>query len=93
MTKNDLVSREVVRRIIDSPRSKEQMLAMLASVPSERLERIGKWHKLTGMMPPEYAGVYVCSLCDGMAMRDWKHHRQTLTKYCPNCGARMDNNE
>ena len=50
----------------------------------------GKWHKPSGMMPPEYAGVYRCSNCDELAMRDWKHHRQTLTNFCPNCGARME---
>ena len=38
--KNDLVSREVVRRIIDSPRTQEQMLDMLASIPSAELSVI-----------------------------------------------------
>lgn len=35
---NDLIPREVARRIIDSPRSKEQMLGMLQSVPSVSAE-------------------------------------------------------
>lgn len=30
----DLIYRETARRIIDSPRSKEQMLTMLSSTPS-----------------------------------------------------------
>ena len=38
--KNDLVSREVVRRIIDSPRTQGQMLDMLASIPSAELQMI-----------------------------------------------------
>lgn len=38
--KNDLVSREVVRRIIDSPRTQGQMLDMLASIPSAELSVI-----------------------------------------------------
>ena len=38
--KNDLVSREVVRRIIDSPRTQGQMLDMLNSIPSAELSVI-----------------------------------------------------
>ena len=49
----------------------------------------GKWYKPTGMMPPEYAGRYRCSECDGFAMHDWKSHREVLTDFCPNCGADM----
>jgi len=48
-----------------------------------------KWYKPTGMMPPEFTGQYRCSNCDELAMRDWKHHRQILTNFCPNCGADM----
>ena len=56
----------------------------------EHLERkSGHWYKPKGMMPPEYMGVYRCSECDEIAMRDWKHHRQELTNFCPNCGAQM----
>lgn len=51
--------------------------------------KTGKWIKPTDMMPPEYAGIYRCSECDEIAMRDWKRHCQTLTKYCPYCGAKM----
>ena len=50
----------------------------------------GEWYKPTGMMPPEYTGRHRCSLCDGFAMHEWKHHREVLTDYCPNCGAKMD---
>lgn len=32
--KRDLIPREVVRRIIDSPRSKRQMLEMLEGIPA-----------------------------------------------------------
>ena len=52
--------------------------------------KTGKWYKPTGMMPPEYAGVYRCSECDGIAMRDWKTRKQMLTDFCPNCGAKME---
>lgn len=49
--------------------------------------KTGKWYKPTGMMPPEYAGVYRYSECDEFAMRDWKTHKQKLTDFCPNCGS------
>lgn len=51
--------------------------------------KTGKWYKPVGMMPPEYAGVYRCSKCDEIAPRDWKHHKQVLSNFCPNCGADM----
>lgn len=49
----------------------------------------GKWVKLTGMMPPELFGRHLCSECDGFALHDWKHHKEQLTDFCPNCGAEM----
>ena len=64
--------------------------ARLTILPPAQPERIrGRWYKLTGMMPPEYMGVYFCSNCNEPAMRDWKHHKQTRTAFCPNCGAEM----
>lgn len=63
------------------------ILENLPSVQPERKKR--KWYKPTGMMPPEYAGVYRCSECDEFAMRDWKTHKQELTDFCQNCGADM----
>lgn len=59
----------------------------------EAQSKTGKWIKPTGMMPPEYMGVYRCSECGEIAMRDWKRHYQTLTNYCPNCGCRMKEGE
>ena len=49
------------------------------------------WYKPTGMMPPEFTGRHRCSACDGFAMHDWKHYKERLTKFCPHCGAEMDN--
>lgn len=49
----------------------------------------GKWYKPTGMMPPEHFGRHRCSKCDEFAMHDWKHHKEQLTDFCPNCGADM----
>ena len=64
--------------------------AELVKLPSVQPERKkGMWYKPTGMMPPEYAGVYRCSVCEEFAPRDWKRHIQILTNFCPNCGADM----
>lgn len=49
----------------------------------------GKWYKPTGMMPPEHFGRHRCSECEEFALHDWKHHREQLTNFCPNCGADM----
>ncbi len=51
--------------------------------------KTGKWYKPNGVMPPEHFGRHRCSICDAFAMHDWKHHREQLTDYCPNCGADM----
>ncbi len=52
----------------------------------------GRWIKPTGMMPPEHIGHYECSLCGAWAMRPWLRFWKgaLLSKYCPNCGAIMD---
>ena len=69
---------ETARRIIDSPRSKEQMLAVLDSVPPiEALERKhGEWIAYQD-------GKYHCSRCDDVAPKGYRWN------YCPNCGADM----
>ena len=54
---------------------------------------LGEWVKPTGMMPPEHFGRHRCSKCDGFALHDWKHHKEQLTDFCPNCGAKMDERE
>ena len=59
----------------------------LPSVQPERKK--GMWYKPTGMMPPEYIGVYRCSVCGEIAPRDWKRHKQILTNFCQYCGADM----
>ena len=53
---------------------------------AEPERKMGKWYKPTGMMPPEHFGRHRCSECDGFAMHDWKHHKEQLTDFCPNCG-------
>lgn len=63
---------------------------MVEDMPTIEQERKkGKWYKPTGVMPPEHFGRHRCSECEGFAMQDWKHHKEQLTDFCSNCGARM----
>lgn len=50
----------------------------------------GRWVKMTGMMPPEYHGHYECSECQ-WHMRGLRNtwNREEELRYCPNCGAKM----
>ena len=53
--------------------------------------RHGRWEKATGMMPPEYCGLHICSECGHYAGRKPPYGgKEMLSDYCPNCGARMD---
>ena len=53
--------------------------------------KLGRWIKMTGMMPPEYHGHYECSECHWhmKGIRSSWTREEELT-YCPNCGAKMD---
>ena len=77
--KDDLIHRETARRIIDSPRSKEQMLMMLASIP--KVDNMAEWITFP------FQEVR-CSKCDYIV---WGTEFNTYLewKYCPNCGSRM----
>lgn len=50
----------------------------------------GKWVKATGMMPPEYFGKHVCSVCDHFAPNYFQGTHEWLSPICPCCGAKMD---
>jgi len=50
----------------------------------------GRWEKATGMMPPEYCGLHICSECGHYAGRKPPYGgKEFLSDYCPNCGAYM----
>lgn len=52
--------------------------------------KTGKWIKATGMMPPEFHGHHCCSECGNFAnMEPPFGNREDLSKFCPNCGAKM----
>lgn len=96
---------DVARRIIDSPRSKEQMLMVLGSAePADVVEVVhGEW------IPSRFKtlredGWCECSVCGvgnklydrGVRKSDVPHidgksyELKNIANYCPNCGARMD---
>ena len=65
----------------------------LATTPAADVApvRHGRWEKATGMMPPEYCGLHICSECGHYAGRKPPYGgKEMLSDYCPNCGARMD---
>lgn len=56
--------------------------------------RRGHWIKATGMMPPEFHGHHCCSECSNFAnMCPPFGNREDLSDYCPNCGAKMFEDE
>lgn len=67
------------------------VVAYAQSVDAEPV-RHGRWVKAHGMMPPEYFGRHECSLCKHFALSRKIGHEE-LSNYCPNCGARMHNEE
>ncbi len=70
------IDADVARRIIDSPRSKEQMLLVLSQVEPADVAKVvhGEWKD--GYKRQS------CSVCNYRGMRSWN--------YCPYCGTRMD---
>lgn len=50
----------------------------------------GQWLKATGMMPPEWFGRHVCSVCDNFAPAEFRRTHEWLSPICPHCGAKMD---
>ena len=79
----DYISKEVAIRIIDSERSKEQMLAVLPSaVPADvRENKHGEW-----MYTKHYGEPYrVCPKCH----MERKDDLSRGWNFCPNCGADM----
>ena len=103
---NDLISRTEALDAIDGikgvPGSMEQLAmkalcwAAVKTIP-HTVEVVpvvhGRWIKMTGMMPPEYHGHYECSECK-WHMKGLRNSwtREEELHYCPNCGAKMENN-
>ena len=81
---DELISKEMARRIIDSPRNKEQILRMLESIPSAETQRMrAKWIATTSLQKGQITyRDYKCSNCS--------HHRGKPMNYCEVCGAKME---
>ena len=76
----EYIDREVARRIIDSPRSKEQMLTMLASIPAAEVKEITYAHLVPIDDYPHEE--YECDKC-GHVIDILK----SSYNYCDCCGA------
>ena len=62
---------------------------MMHYIPREEEQpKVARWEKRTGMMPPEYHGHYWCSNCEWHGRYN---EREQEYKYCPACGAKMEN--
>ena len=82
---DEYIRKDTARRIIDSPRNREQMVAMLEAVPSEDVQpvRHGHWINHPDDLFPEDSMIE-CSVC---------HEYEYATandNFCGNCGAKMD---
>lgn len=83
---NEYISKEVARRIIDSGRTKWQMLAVLDSaVPADVRENVrAEWIK--------YGDKYKCNNCFA-TMRINPINPKLKDRYCYFCGAKMGEEE
>lgn len=85
----DALKEYILRSVPNWSEDREIVLDCIANSPTIEERKKGKWYKPNGVMPPEHFGRHRCSVCETFAMHDWKHHREQLTDYCPNCGADM----
>ena len=83
----EYIEKDLIRRVIESPRSKEQMINILKGLPTADVrENVkGEWIKEVDTMGgyDDYTPInYYCSICGYLSM-------DGRTNYCPNCGADM----
>lgn len=90
---DDLIRRSyVIKTIDDNVNGSDNRLYLkdLINVIPSAEPKTGEWIKATGMMPPEFHGHHCCSECGNFAnMGAPLGNREDLSKYCPNCGAKM----
>lgn len=90
---NDLISRGAAIDAVYYKPSYKMAIEVLKEVPAIDAAPVvhGRWVKMTGMMPPEYHGHYMCSNCE-WHMKGLRNSwtREEELSYCPNCGAKMD---
>ena len=90
---SDLISREAVLDAYLNADPEATFTEILDSVPTVDATPVvhARWVKMTGMMPPEYHGHYMCSNCE-WHMKGLRNSwtREEELSYCPGCGAIMD---
>ena len=89
----ELIEKDAARRIISSPRSKEQMLRILENLPPVKADPIkhGQWLSVKVMDDEADFGETdgaECSACGYTTINEY--WAKTYYHYCPNCGAKMD---
>ena len=90
----DLIYRETARRIIDSPRSKEQMLTVLRCTPPVQPKRqTGHWeekevHEKGSLEDIEEWQSAKCSVCGKYLTTPYLYYFYDF-EFCPSCGASM----
>ena len=88
----DYIRKDTARRIIDSLRNHEQMVAMLEAVPSEDVQPVRHGHWVYGEDDYGIDG-YHCNKCGFFVPWDYTHKFINFIEdyhYCPHCNARMD---
>ena len=91
---DEYIRKDTARRIIDSPRNREQMVAMLEAVPSEDVQPVRHGHWVYGEDDYGIDG-YHCNKCGFFVYWDYTHKFINFIEdyhYCPHCNARMDGN-
>lgn len=103
---DDLISRKALKNAIATARANyntcpnynelfnyfsDVVSAMSDELPAVDAEpvRHGKWIKASGMLPPECHDKKRCSVCANFALHD-RVGRVRPSNYCPNCEAKME---
>ena len=88
MTREEAKEALSVLKIYDNQWLREAIDMAIEALRAE--PKTGEWIKATGMMPPEFHGHHCCSECGNFAnMEPPFGNREDLSRFCPNCGARM----
>lgn len=101
MTPDDIENTvEWLNQIVTNPlewhmfysQSEQALLAACALDLIEENHSTAYWVKMTGMMPPEYAGHYECSQCGWHGSHNC-YRKETELRFCPQCGSVMVNSD
>lgn len=93
----EYIEREAAKRaIIEAVDSglavtSDDLAEILDDLPAAEAEAVrhGRWQKCS----VGKSWWYACSVCGERPGKDWLAFSDSLSDYCPNCGARMDGEE